>query len=634
MKQNKLDDFSLLQIYFKMVGIRPTAEQNKAIKTQLQLEARTRRAYSAAAQTINEAKKAYEEGRWQDAESGMLKGLIVLNDIAEQYHQAHCPLTSIWAIYGLYEDGVVTLANSYLCHGQYEKAEPLYQQIILWRRTVRTGAEQLIPVSKAVQSEAVLQAFRNKLPHDPETVQDMIALGQVCDLQHRFVEAEQMYKAAFPYMDPYGDRPGVVHRNTRPFQRKEGEAICKTILEKAQATLGAENSQVATRCELLEHYYREKRNFSKAKQFVVKAVAIRQKLAEPDSKSLCNDVEALRRYMWMENVPALQRQGYGIAMPLCGTLPGKIAWCGVYYQFDMTLIFSLRRKSTPAVILAVMVLLPAIAAYAQHEARSGWIENEGAVLGPPPLDPVQTQTTGAHKGTLKGGVEHSEVLSPLPAYLKVGAIFDQALLAPHPDLHRWYRIPNWLAAEWGRDQETIVSAYYYDSHQRVTEPQTIAAKETTQFGLQVDRLGGIWHCRIAAGGLADCGSYYSVALVASQEPEEVSENMVVIRDVFTELHVNKETNVIILALQAESLTQFRPVRDGLLKTVMSVKFFEEDGGPKSVQRNLSYDTRRAPFAPLNSYKGYDLRSAFKQFLLSNGKENLLPDDRTSNQDDH
>jgi hypothetical protein len=278
-------------------------------------------------------------------------------------------------------------------------------------------------------------------------------------------------------------------------------------------------------------------------------------------------------------------------------------------------------------LLVIVILLP-VDTYAQREAKSGWIEDGPSQESEKVEGPA---SSGDHKRMLQGSVEHSVTLPPLPDNLRVGAIFDQGLLAPHPDVRHWYQIPPWLAGQWARDEETILSAYYYDSHQRVNEPQTIAAKETTEFGLQVDKLGDVWHCRIAAGGVADCGSYYSIALVGSQQPVQVSDNEVVIRDEFTELHVNKETSVITLALQAESLTRFRPVKDGVVESKTSVKFFEEDGSPKSIQRNLAYEKRTSGFSELNSYKGHDLRAEFREFLRSNGKESLLPDDRVTTQ---
>jgi hypothetical protein len=125
--------------------------------------------------------------------------------------------------------------------------------------------------------------------------------------------------------------------------------------------------------------------------------------------------------------------------------------------------------------------------------------------------------------------------------------------------------------------------------------------------------------------LADCGSYYSVALVVSQEPVEVSDDLVVLRDLFTELHVNKDTGVIMLALQAESLTRFRSTTDGSLDCQTSVKLFEEDGSPKSIQRNVALARKTASFSVLNTYKGYDLHSGFLQFLQSIGKGDLVPD---------
>jgi hypothetical protein len=243
------------------------------------------------------------------------------------------------------------------------------------------------------------------------------------------------------------------------------------------------------------------------------------------------------------------------------------------------------------------------------------------------------QGQATHSKLLRGGVEHSEAFPALPDYLKTGAIFDQSFLTQAPKLDKWYQIPSWLAGEWLQEQETVTFTYDCNSHEQSNEPKTIMARETAQFGVQTDRQGGIWHCRIAAGGVADCGSYYSVALLSSQEPVEVSEDKVVIRSVFTEIRVAKETNVIILALQAESFSTYHPVRDGVLKTSTSVKFFEEDGSPKNEQRNVALDERTASFKPLNLYKGRDLRKSFKEFLLQRGLPELVPADTTTQTDD-
>jgi hypothetical protein len=311
-----------------------------------------------------------------------------------------------------------------------------------------------------------------------------------------------------------------------------------------------------------------------------------------------------------------------------------------------------RRDLSNAFLFTVMLLVtPAV----WHpcwckQAPSGWIEDAPQQAQPSgPLAPQQAKidaTTGSAVGAsgasqsaalaapnggangkrvlLQGGVEHSQSLPPLPNALSVGSTFNRALLKGSPPIDGWYWIPDWLAGDWRRDEETIVSSYDYRTQDENNEPHTIVATEIAQFGVQRDRFGGIWHCRLAANGMADCGDYFSVALVQSQEPEVVSQDKVIIKDVFTELHVNKETNAIIYAAQAESLTRYRPERDGVLNSKVSVKFFDQSGMALKGQRNQSFVVLTKPFVPVDSYKGMDLRSLFKQFLISNGKADYAP----------
>lgn len=236
-----------------------------------------------------------------------------------------------------------------------------------------------------------------------------------------------------------------------------------------------------------------------------------------------------------------------------------------------------------------------------------------------------TPATPPGKRILQGGIEHSQELPAIPAHLSVGATFDNRVLEQPLPLDHWYWIPEWLTGEWRRETETIVSSYSYQTHQENSQPRLINAVEVAQFGVQRDRYGGVWHCRLATSGLADCGSYYSVALIQSQEPLVVSPAKVVIRDRFIQLQVNKETRAIISATQSESITTHSPLAAGRLSTTVSVKFFDEEGMPKRSQVNKSEEMRTSSFAPLARYKGLDLQTAFKKFLLSNGKDDFLPE---------
>lgn len=321
---------------------------------------------------------------------------------------------------------------------------------------------------------------------------------------------------------------------------------------------------------------------------------------------------------------------------------------------DVIKVMKKRRDLSNTIWLTVMLLVtPAVChPCCGKQAPSGWIEDAPQQAQPsgPLTAPQQAKidaTTGPSVGApgasqssvpvgpngggangkrilLQGGVEHSQSLPPLPNTLSVGSTFNQAFLKAAPPIDGWYWIPDWLAGDWRRDEETVVSSYDYRTRNENNEPHTIAATEIAQFGVQRDRFGGVWHCRLAANGMADCGDYFSVALVQSQQPEVVSQDKVIIKDVFTELHVNKETNAIIYAAQAESLTRYRPQRDGVLDTKTSVKFFDQSGTALKGQRNQSFDVRMKAFVPLDSYKGIDLRSQFKQFLISNGKADYVP----------
>ncbi len=110
----------------------------------------------------------------------------------------------------------------------------------------------------------------------------------------------------------------------------------------------------------------------------------------------------------------------------------------------------------------------------------------------------------------------------------------------------------------------------------------------------------------------------------SQEPLHVADDVVVIRDVFVEVQVNKETNVILHSSQAESITKYRPVRDGLIKTLMSVKVFKEDGTPYTIQKNTAFDKRVESFKPTDVFKDQNLRKNFADFLHATGKDELVP----------
>jgi hypothetical protein len=269
------------------------------------------------------------------------------------------------------------------------------------------------------------------------------------------------------------------------------------------------------------------------------------------------------------------------------------------------------------VLVSVIALGMRDSADAQQKVTpSGWVED----TKPAP----NTVPNSAGKYPLQGGVQHAEELKPLPHNLQTGSIYDEKSIPNTADETGWYEIPDWLSGKWLREEETILSTYFFDSQVQQNEPRTIAEREIADFGVQRDKAGHIWHYRLASKGVADCGSYLAIAFVQTQEPLHVADDVVVIRDIFIEVQVNKETNVIMHSSQAESITRYRPVRDGLIKTSMSVKVFKEDGTPYTVQKNTAFDKRVESFKATDAFKSQNLRQSFADFLRASGKDHLVP----------
>lgn len=226
--------------------------------------------------------------------------------------------------------------------------------------------------------------------------------------------------------------------------------------------------------------------------------------------------------------------------------------------------------------------------------------------------------------TLKLGVEHSESVAPVPLKLQLGEIFDERILST-PSRLQWYRIPEWMAGKWRRQQETIVSTRDFQTGQVSNARKAIRSEQIADFGVQRDSKGAIWNCNLSMKGVSDRGSYRSVALVRKQVPVVSEPGRVVLQEEFVVLHVMHGTGAIMESHIVESLTQYRPIKRGLLETSMSVKIYQADGSPKNQQENVAFDRLITPFTSVDKYKGLDVRADFENFLRSSNQANLIVD---------
>lgn len=267
-------------------------------------------------------------------------------------------------------------------------------------------------------------------------------------------------------------------------------------------------------------------------------------------------------------------------------------------------------------IIALFVLLAA--GDSQAKTDPDWIEDEQES----PNGEIEVKDG---KTILKLGVKHSNTMNPVPEALQAGSIFDERLLDDKNDQLIWYPIPPWLAGRWKRNTETTVFTHDYASGFSDRQSRTFMSEQTADFGVQKDRKGLIWNCNLASRGVSDRGSYRSVAIVKSQEPIKTSDSEIIFREIFTVIHVVKETNLITDSFLTESLTRHRPMKDGTIETAMSVKIYNASGTPRQIQENLAHDLPIERFVVVDRYKNKDLKADFQEFLRTKGLDNLIPD---------
>lgn len=228
------------------------------------------------------------------------------------------------------------------------------------------------------------------------------------------------------------------------------------------------------------------------------------------------------------------------------------------------------------------------------------------------------------KTILKLGIKHSSSMNPVQDGLQAGSIFDERLLDDSGDQLAWYPIPTWLAGKWRRNTETTLFTHDYASGYSDRQSRTFMSEQIAEFGVQKDKKGVIWNCNLATRGVSDRGSYRSIAIVKSKTAIKSSDTEVIFREIFTVIHVVKETNLIIDSFLIESLTRHRPMRDGSIETAMSVKIYNASGTPRQVQENIAHDLPVKSFVLLDRYKNRDLKADFADFLHTKGLDDRIP----------
>jgi hypothetical protein len=222
---------------------------------------------------------------------------------------------------------------------------------------------------------------------------------------------------------------------------------------------------------------------------------------------------------------------------------------------------------------------------------------------------------------LKGSVEHSDRVQPIPDNLAPGQAFDRRNLPQVQDptlANQWYKIPDWLAGTWHKETQTDFYRFDYATRQTDVTTRVQEARSNGVWGTQKDDQGQIW--QFDPGPyvtMVDAGAQTVVEYVKSNQPVECSDQQFVSRSFDTQIRIDKATNEIRSVQSGEHINTYIPEGDGLIKRETSAKVFNRYGMPILLGKSFSYEQQIGPFVAQDNYMGNDMRTLLKQFLAKN-----------------
>jgi hypothetical protein len=226
---------------------------------------------------------------------------------------------------------------------------------------------------------------------------------------------------------------------------------------------------------------------------------------------------------------------------------------------------------------------------------------------------------------LKGSIKHADKLSPLSNLLKAGVTFSEQNMPKLTGSTGWYWIPTWFAGTYSTQKNTT---YFYKDLQTgyseaIDETHTAISKET--IGFQKDGKGNLWEYQYGPYRQRVIGDTdFTIQQVQEHEPLEVTGNKVVVRYKGIDVRVDKVTNKIKRTTQNESIQVYTKNSDNTIKCRSSMKVFDTDGNPLSLQKLYSIKTRIKPFSEVTTYKDKDMRKDFVNYLVGKKRYDLLP----------
>lgn len=227
---------------------------------------------------------------------------------------------------------------------------------------------------------------------------------------------------------------------------------------------------------------------------------------------------------------------------------------------------------------------------------------------------------------LQGSAEHSESLPAEDSRFSAGATFDAKALPEYKTANNWFWIPQWFAGKYKTESITRYYRYDYRTGQTDLTRNTSVLRRTEIWGWQQDRLGGIWQYDSAPyREEVDRDTLFEIQLCKERTPVKITNDSVVLRFRITSIFINRKTEKIEWTIQSEFLQTYTQVGPTRLKVEISAKAFDENGKPKTLDKNTQYLDRISGFEPVISMNGRDVKDMFRDFLLARNRADLIPE---------
>lgn len=197
--------------------------------------------------------------------------------------------------------------------------------------------------------------------------------------------------------------------------------------------------------------------------------------------------------------------------------------------------------------------------------------------------------------------------------LRTGSRFDSSLLPKQRTRSKWFRIPKWMAGEWYRK-------YIYDKRGKKKDSRT------RTFGFQTDSAGAVWHwVRVPFKQKNDLRGFSGNSIVRDESMVERSEDSFALRTIFTSWIVLKRTKIVVKVIQCDQIDVFKKRGDDTMTVKSSLARYDQLG--QRIGKNYDShwkETRKKEYAPIDEYKGVDVKEKFIQYLKDQRTEVLIP----------